>query len=386
MSTRILFLLCLLACGIVHAQNDPSYFTSDEDNNPLPPPQLYNLNPLQENHHFHIRLPDNGILDIDFQRLSDWGDRNRLQDIAALANAQVQHIKDSFRYNHSAKLVTLNVPIQEDIISIGYDEHATGKGQLAYSNGNYYQLKTDFDTIRIIRNISIREKPGLDSGLVQIRYNFILKDISDLDKLVRNPTVLEKIGNELDQVIADKRKQWKNPDASYYQLLVDYDVNKEKPVDVVSDRKIWSPFIHKKIGLYLSIGAVFFRNSISPFFDYTLAYKLPSRGKAQRFVGLNMTSFALFNNDLSLQRNYTSLNAEVGVFSSGGKQRMGLLGQKTALAYGVMFDTKNGDLLLLNLSLSFGVTPYMSFGFGAASNFKKDDSKNILYMNMKFNL
>ncbi len=144
---------------------------------------------------------------------------------------------------------------------------------------------------------------------------------------MHNPTILEQIGNELDLAVADKRKKWHNQDASYYQLLLDYDADRKQPMDVVSDRKIWSPFLHKKIGLYLSLGAVLFRNSISPYFDYTLAYKLPSRGKAQRFIGLNMTSFAIFNDDLSIKHNYTALNAEVGVFSAG-RQRMGLLGQK----------------------------------------------------------
>ncbi len=159
MRSRIVFLLCLfLAYSTSYAQDNSPYFASEDEDKPLPPAQLYDLNPLQVNHHFHIRLPNDGILDIDFQRLSDWGDKNRLQELATIANAQVQHVKDSFRYAHSAKLVTLNIPIRQDIISIGYHENATGKGQLAYSNGNYYQLKTDFDTVRIIRNVSIREK------------------------------------------------------------------------------------------------------------------------------------------------------------------------------------------------------------------------------------
>lgn len=384
MRSGLYFLLCLaLACTCSYAQ-ERTPFISDEDN-PAPPPLLFNLNPLQENHHFHIRLPNDGILDIDFQRLSDWGAQNRLLDMATIANTQVQHIKDSFRHGYTAKLVAINIPIQEDIIAINYGENTAKGSQMAYRNGNYYELKTDFDTVRIIRNVSVREKPGIDSGLVQIRYNFILKDLDDLDKLVHNPALFEHIGRELDRVIEDKRKTWRRPDASYYQLLLDYDPDRKVPMDIVSDRKIWSPFIHKKIGVYLSLGAILYQNTVSPYFDYTFAYLLPSRGRSQRFVGLNFTTFARFNSDMSLRRNYTALNAEVGVFSAG-KGGNGLLGQKSALSSGIMFDAQHSNKVMLNLSLSFGLTSYMSFGFGAASNFTKEPESSLLYMNLKFNL
>ncbi len=378
-----LFFCFVLTAGYSHAQNRTPLST-DEDH-PAPAPQLFNLNPLQENHHFHIKLPNDGLLDIDFQRLSDWGDQNRLLDIATMANTQVQQLKDSFRQGYTAKLIAINIPIREDIISVSYGEDASKKNQLAYRNGNYYELKTDFDTVRIIRNVGIRQKPGLDSGLVQIRYNFVLKDLDDLDKLVHNAALFDHIGRELDRAIADKRKAWRRPDASYYQLLLDYDPDKPEPMEVVSDRKIWSPFIQKKIGLYLSLGAVLFQSTVSPYFDYSLAYLLPSRGKSQRFVGLNFTSFARFNSDMSLRRNYTALNVEFGVFNAG-RGGTGLLGQKTALAYGVMFDAQHSDKLMFNMSLSFGLTSYMSFGFGAASNFSKDPESSLLLMNLKFNL
>ncbi len=51
-----------------------------------------------------------------------------------------------------------------------------------------------------------------------------------------------------------------------------------------------------------------------------------------------------------------------------------------------MFDAQHGGPVLLNMSLTFGITPFMSFGFGAASNFSGDKDKNIMYMNLKFNL
>lgn len=385
-SIAAIALCLLLAYSPTHAQTRMDDITAD---NATPaPPQLFDLNTRQENHHFHIKLPNDGILDIDFQRLSDWGSKNRLNELAAIANTQVQHVKDSFLHAYSDKLVAINVPVNKDVIAINYKEDADQKNQLAYSNGTYYQLKTGFDTVRIIWNTGLRLKPGRDSGIVQIRFNFILKNLDDLDQIVQNPAILEGIGNELDYVIAGKRKKWKNQDADYYQLTLDYDKNREQPMKVVSDKENDMPFLNKRILLYSGFGAAVFKNNIAPFIESTIAYRLPPLRRAERFIGLNVSYFPQFNPDFSLSRNYCAINLEYGLFGSV-KNGSGLMRQKTSLAIGVMFDNFKGEEKLLNLSLNYGVSKNFTVSMGGAWNLKtynSGNSRGVLYVNFKFNL
>ena len=379
--------LCfLLAYSSSYAQTGATDINSYRDL--FSKPQLFDLNEQQENHHFHIKLPDDGILDIDFQRLSDWGARNHLNDLAAMANIQVQHLKDSFQHDYSSKLIAVNIPVAQDIISIRYEEDATQRNQLAYRNGSYYQLKSGFDTIRIIKNTGVRLKPGIDSGIVQIRYNFILKDLNDLDKLVQNPATLEHIGNELDAVIAEKRKKWKNEDADQYQLTLDYDKSREKPMEIISDKENATPFLNRKILLYSAFGAAIFKNSIAPFIEGTLAYRLPPLRKSERFIGLNYYYFPQFNSDFSLNRNYVALNLEYGIFGTQ-KRGSGFMQQKTSVAIGIMFDNFKKEEKLLNFALNYGVTRNFTISMGGGWNLKtynSGNSRGIFYVNFKFNL
>ncbi len=379
--------LCfLLAYSSSYAQTGSTDINSYRDL--FSKPQLFDLNEQQENHHFHIKLPDDGILDIDFRRLSDWGARNHLNDLAVMANIQVQHLKDSFQHDYSNKLIAINIPVAQDIISIRYEEDATQRNQLAYRNGSYYQMKSGFDTIRIIKNTGVRLKPGIDSGIVQIRYNFILKDLNDLDKLVQNPAILEQIGNELDLVIADKRKKWKNEDADQYQLTLDYDKSRKKPMEIVSDKENATPFLNRKILIYSAFGAAVFKNSIAPFVEGTLAYRLPPLRKSERFIGLNYYYFPQFNSDFSLSRNYCAINLEYGLFGSG-KRGTGLMQQKTSVAIGIMFDNFEGEEKLLNMALNYGVTRNLTVSLGGSWNLKtynSGNSRGVFYVNFKFNL
>lgn len=380
-----LLVLCLsMAQSYSHAQaDDITAFDEHFDS-----PQLFDLNEQQENHHFHIKLPNDGILDIDFQRLSDWGEKNHLNDLAALANIQVQHLKDSFQHDYSSKLIAINVPVDQDIISIHYEEDARQRNQLAYRNGTYYQLKTGFDTVRIVRNTGVRLKPGKDSGVVQIRYNFILKSLDQLDYLVQNPSILENIGNELDNVIASKRKKWKKQDADYYQLTLDYDKDRKEPMKVISDQENSMPFFNRKILIYSSVGMVVFKNSIAPLIEATIAYRLPALRKTERFIGLNYIYFPQFNSDLSFNRNYCAVNVEFGVFGSH-KGGTGLMRQKTSVALGVMFDNFTNEEKMLNFAINYGVSSNITASFGGAWNLKSYNSGNsrgILYVNFKFNL
>jgi hypothetical protein len=342
---------------------------------------LYSITPDQYNHHFEYELPNDGILKIDFLRLGDWGDKNILGQVTDLAASQAAALKDSFKSDYSEKLLEMNIPIDNKVISINYSEDLKNKNQLAYKDGNYYQLKTSFDTIRIVKNMTIKKKPLLDSGLVQIQYTFILKDLNDIMALKSNPEIIQKIGNTTDSVVHVYRKRWNYRDASYRVLKLNMDANNDSLFVSSNNKQLYNG----RLGLFVSFGAIVYNNALSPYTESTFAYLIPTRGKMQGFVGFNFTAFGLITAGSTLKTTsgfYRSYNAEIGVC----KKSAGLMPQKTSIILGIM-DIKD-EKKLFNLGLNFGLNRYASVGVNFAGNFKKEDKggRYVYGVNLKFNL
>lgn len=377
----VLMLLWLSAAATCFAQGAMSWFAVTDP--ALTPSQLFRLNPEQYNHHFEFPLPNNGTLQVDFLRLSDWGEKNQLKAITEAAADQVNMLKDSFSNNYSIKLLEMNIPIDGKIIALNYIEEGNGKRQLAYKDGNYYQLKTGFDTIRVIKNVSIRTKPLTDSGLVQIQYTFILKDINDIIALANDKKTIDKLGNHADETISKYRSQWNNQDARTHQLNLKYDPTSEKMVKESSNN---NSGLFKYIDIYLGVGAmVYTNNSVSPYFEESIAYLIPSRSKMQPFVGFNLSGFGFFNTNGSAgNASYLSYNLEYGVCKRG----FAFMQQKSSIMLGVMRVQKPQQTTshLFHMGFTFGFNSFLSAGFNAATDFKKNSDKAVLGVHFKFNL
>jgi len=383
---KVLMSVCLLLSlnqeGSAQLAGDVSIATAPLDK--PPPAQMFQLTAEQYNNHFDFRLPNDGRLLVDFLRLSDWGEKNRLKEITDIAAAQARFLKDSFSSAYSTKLLEINVPIDGAIIAFNYGEDLGGKKQMAYKEGNYYQLKTSFDTIRVVKNVRIREKPLVDSGLVQVQYTFILKDLSDIIALSEDPNVMDRIGSLADQEINKQRKRWPRQDASHHTFMLTYDPGAKVPMTSSNDDGTAMSFIGKRIRLFLGLGAtVYTGNAISPFLDESLVYMLPSRSKMQRFVGFNFTGFGFFNSDAE-KKGYVSYNLEYGLCK---QKPYGFLQQKTSVVLGVMLaNYKDHNKAMFNMAFNFGFNSFLSSGFGVASDFKKDSKDALIYINFKFNL
>ncbi len=365
--------------GRAHAQMASAF---DAPVGAPPQVQLFDLNEYQRNHQFRVQLPSDGTLLIDFQRLSDWGAEHKLNEVAGIAADQVRLLKGELLHDYSTKSIDINIPVNGAPIAVRYREDDHEKNQRIYQDGTYYPLKTAFDTVVVVRNIGIRTRPQVDSGLVQIKYTFILKDISELEYLAGNSEILADAGNELDTAIARKRKKWYNQDARHHRLLLDYHPDRSKKVLVPSDGDLF-PFMDKHIGVYVSFGGVIFRNSVSPFFDHSIGYILPSHNTIKPFVGLNITSFGVFNNDFSVNRFYNSINAEFGVFRAGS----GLMKEKTSFALGMMYsDFKPADKMF-HLGINYGVNHFFTIGLSMASELRAGKNNNgLMSVNFKINL
>lgn len=351
---------------------------------PLSSAQLFSLNPQQYNHHFNIALPNEGVLKIDFLRLSDWGAQNQLSKIINTAAQQAASLKDSFRSDYSVKTLELNIPINDRIVSVDYKEDDSRKNQLAYKDGDYYNLKTAFDTIRVIKNVDFREDVELDSALMQIQYTFIVKDIKDIQALADQPKVIEQLGNGIDSAIDIQRRKWKNQDAIHHKLVLDYNPDRKKPWKADDRQESFSPFIEKNIGIYVGLGATVYDNTISPYVEETIAYMVPGHGKMQGFVGLTLSAYGFLTaGEKEVKLRYATYNVEIGVC----RRSPGLMQQKTSVLFGAL-TRYNGisNKTLFNVGVNIGLNSFLAVGFNAATNFKKGSDNNFLGIHFKFNL
>lgn len=382
---KILVLLYLLTALSYSGRTQSLLQTMYDDRKPISN-QMFQLNPEQYNHHFDFQLPNDGRLLVDFLRLSDWGEQNQLGQITGIAAAQAKAIRDSFTSDYSSKLLEMNIPIDGKIIALSYAEETGGKKQMAYKDGVYYQLKTGFDTIRVIKNVGIRAKPLVDSGLIQVQYTFVLKDISDIEILATHPEAIETIGRLADEAIAKQKKRWHNPDAIYNRFDLKYVPGDKKPMQADNHDGAFMAFTGRMIGIYIGFGAAVYNNntsSISPYIDETVAYLIPSRTRLQPFVGINLTTFGFLTSN-SVQKVFTSYNLEYGVC---GRKSRGFIQQRTSLVVGLMTIRNTGDPVdMFHLGFNFGFNGFLSAGFSVASDFKKDSKNGLLNINFKFNL
>ena len=382
-------LLLLLSLNLKAQEGYNSFFESTDDPSPNNSFELFELKIHQKNHHFTIRLPDDGVLNIDFMRISDWGGQEELSQVVNAAARQVRQLKDSFKNEFSGKYMAINIPMDNSIISLKYKEDNSQVSQLAYKDGTYYQLKTGFDTVKIIKNVRVRATPAFDSGLVQVSYTFALKDIFDIDRLANQPAILEKIGGRVEKKVAEVTQKWHNPDFRSHTLTLDYDVNTDKEPQIDKYQDYIYPVFRNTIALYVGIGAVVFNNKIAPVTDLTVGYIFPSHKKRKGFAGLNISSFPVFDRDFQYQKTYTAINAEFGSFKGG----TGLMHEKTSIGFGVMYSNYGNSFnaqkekAMVNMIINWGVSNNITVGLNAASSFSsKNGGYGIMGVQFKFNL
>jgi len=356
-------------------------YTESEFNDDMPAPQLFDLNPRQYNHRFTVTLPDDGLLRIDFLRISDWGEKNQLLHIADIAANQANMLRDSFKVARNAKKIALNVPVDEKVISVSYQDYDQAPRKLAWKDGEYYDLKTTFDTIVVVRNIGVRERPLIDSGLIQIKYTFILKSLDNIDDLVKDPSVLETAGNKIDSTITAISKKWRRKDADFHTVYINYRPGTEKEIKTyVEDGPIDAIF--NRMGMNIGFGGIMYHNIVSPYFDLAYAYLIPGNNKIQGFIGVNLISFLRYKSDMAYDRTYASINLEFGLCKAGSN----FIHKKTSLFAGIMYTDFKGQKPMFSFGVNYGVTSYLSAGMIVGTNFKEDKDNNIIGINFKFNL
>ncbi len=362
------FILCLTGMHMTSAQTLPGDWMGVM----VPTPEeerLFRISEAQYNHRFRVALPDDNQLYIDFLRLSDWGEKHHLNEITRFAADEFERLADSFREAHTVKVMELNIPTSNKNIAIRYREERPAATQLLRKNGSYYHLKTGMDTLRVVKNTGYRTRPGFDSGIVQIQYTFIVKHLEDIRRYATDPAFLEHTGNSIDSVIAVQRGKWKRQDLRYHELRVDYDLAKKTALKVYTGDPVL-PFMGKTVGLYLSVGAMVFKNSIAPRAEMSLAYIFPGEGNKKPFAGITINSFYLYHPgaDGTVDRVYSSINGEFGVATMNGLMR-----QKTSFGLGYVYAQPVFRDEMIRVFVNYGASELITVGWEMNANIRRKE-------------
>lgn len=297
---------------------------------------LFEVDTTDINYYFRANLPDNNFLTIEYKKMSYWPDKGFIKQVFATAREVAASVADSFARPATSKRIDINIPINNELLSVKLVEHPAPGNILLVGNGGTTPLKLGMDTIRIVKTFGKISKKKYES-LVQVQYTFILKDLEQINTLA-NDRVIDSIENAFDNLVEQKRDKWLFPNAWYNGMDAVYDpYNAKAKKTMVTESR---GGLLAGFDADANIGVSLFRNELAPTVAYGLTYKWLRQNKDYMFVGLSLSSMGIFERAGNKMNVYdvSFVNAEVGAMFS--KPHTLLPMYRTSL--GVRYLVRNG--------------------------------------------
>lgn len=275
---------------------------------------LFEVDTLDINYYFRANLPDNNFLTIEYKKMSYWPEKGLMKQVFTTARDVVSNVADSFAKPGTSKRIDVNIPINNEPLSVKLVENPASGNVLLIGNRGNMPLKLGMDTIRIVKTFGKIIKKKYES-LVQVQYTFILKDLEQINKLA-NDQLIDSIETAFDNLVEQKRKKWLFPNAWYNGLDAVYDpYNAKAKKTMVTESR--GGFLNG-IDVAANIGVSLFRNELAPTIDYGLTYKWLRQNKDYMFVGVSVSSMGTFERVGNKMNVYdvSFINAEIGAMFS----------------------------------------------------------------------
>jgi|GEM_PF-1973788 len=312
------------------------------------------------------KLPNEGTLMVHFKRITDWKSKEELQRITRMAIEQYQNLQDSFKLPLAQKDLFLKLPVNEELMAIQYQEKKDSAHQMIYKNGEYFSLKSTYDTLRVIKDLEITDKirKGEDSSDYkrQIEYIFVLKDLNHIYEL-KSSEAIEHIGNQVDSVKNKYLKKWTYPET----------VDKSLAIRIDSSTKVEnkSSFL-KNLTPNYGFGIELFNGKLATTIDLGWFYVWDKYQKESGFLGLNINTYTFPQMDYKESSIYYSFNMEFGIANT----TTGFLNNKSAIGIGYFvanFGATNNKYNLSNMTrmyLSFPLSSNLTLSLDMMTNWK----------------
>lgn len=379
-------LLCLSLSTITWAQNKKKIFP------PITPEKevvnnLFNLKEDAIKNHFTINIPGGDFLVIEFNNLSDWRDTGAFYNVMAATSTVLDKYRDSLRNPLTGKKVNIHLPISGQPITSRFSQSLDNGNLISIDADGTAPLKIGMDTIRVLKNLGTKKTyDGIET--VQIQYSFLLKDINKFKAIAANKQWQQQTAAIVDSVVGMYHKRWRDEDAWYHRLYVNYDpaANADQRLTinqkVQENEKVFPQY--DMLTFNGGFGVSLVRNTLCPNVDFGLSYYFYADKQILTFTRLSLNAFERFQEqpDRSFQTYTTAfVNLEIGTESNSKSSKLPFYSSSIGFGYKLVTkDQINRDpsmsynmyRLFFNygLSRSIVVTPEI------VGNFKQKDKYN----------
>lgn len=297
--------------------------------------QLFELGREEHNHIFQVILPGDNFLLIDFARMSTWPDTSVLPLVFNTAAATAASVKDSFKSLNNSKRIDIHMPVKNSPLQVRLTEHS-GSELLHIQYGSQAPLKVGMDTIRILKTMEAEYDKDNGEERSEIQYTFVLKSLSEIEKLADNKELIADIAQTIDSVVQAKRSRWNKQDRWYHHIGIKY--NPLEP-EKAKQLKVQHPAgFFKGLDANYYWGATLFRNTLAPYLEVGGSYKWPGDIGEYDYVRVSLSAIGLFERQSESVYNYYSasfVNAEIGTWIN--KTDTWIPVYETSIGFGYMF-------------------------------------------------
>lgn len=348
--TTLAILLIASSSSLLFAQSENPDFKMETQN------QKYDI---------VAKLPNDGTLIIHFKKITDWNGKEELNRITKIGIQQYQNLQDSFKTDLSQKVLSIKLPVNENLMAIQYTEKNAASQNMVFKDGTYFVLKSSYDTLTILKDEGINEKvPKYEDSADYkrlIQYSFVLKDLHNITDLDINSSI-DKIGSQIDSVVDKYLKKWKYPNTVDKSLTIQIDSN------IIFQN--YSSFF-KHITADYGFGIELFNSKLATTINLGYAYVWNKNNLQSGYLGLNVKTYTFPKMDYKNSSQFYSANIEFGTANT----TTGSLNNKSAIGLGYFFGNfgyNNVDHLgnMFRMYLSYSITKHINFELDLMSNFK----------------
>lgn len=348
--TTLAILLIASSSSLLFAQSENPDFKMETQN------QKYDI---------VAKLPNEGTLIIHFKKITDWRGKEELKRITKIGLQQYQNLQDYFKMPLSQKVLSIKLPVNENLMAIQYAEKNAVAQNMVYKDGAYFSLKSSYDTLTILKDEGINEKvpKGEDSSDYkrQIQYSFVLINLHNITDLDINSSI-DKIGSQIDSVVAKYLEKWTYPNTIDKSLTIQIDSN--------SSVQNHSGFF-KHLTPDFGFGLQLFNSKLATTTKLGYAYVWNNKKEQSGYLELNLKTYTFPKMDYKESSHFYSVNVEFG----SANNTPGFLNNNSALGIGYFFGNagyNNIDHLtnMFRMFIRYPITNHISFELDIMSNFK----------------
>lgn len=331
-----------------------------------------------------------GNMQITFARIEDWQGVQELKRIAMLAADHYEHLKDSFKEDYSGKTLYIKLPVHEDVSRISFRENFRDAHNMAFKDGNYYQLKTVKDSIVVLKDQATYFKGVLLSNdsvqrVQQVQYVFAINNLSDLTKILASD-ILDDVGTKIDSILKKYKAKWNKRNDS---RNLNINIQNENTV-VIS----YTPLLGNHILGNMAFGLQLINKQVAVPIDVGIGYIKNKKNKNSLFAIAVLSTYYLGAIPISESTFYYAIGVEVGSmdYTAGTTQNKVSIGVNYFIGNPDWGNYKKNPIKntlpnMIKLNLNYPVYKNINVGLDLYSNFKfNDDHAGLIGLFVKYNL